>query len=656
MALIKCVKCTEQYSDTLSACPHCGFIPRIFVCPECNGLYGDGSAACSSCGYVLPGGGKIPATQEVIGRELEHTITVIKEATTSEQLVKIQEKLKLFSMQEDVSEILAEYEKKLSGILSQEQQEALYAFAVDSFSQKRSNAELQELIGKLEALGDYKDAKKYAMSYREKLSEQVYQEAVALSQTAKTQKDWQAALELFSSVSDYKDAIDQIRFCETNRNTVLAARKKKTMRVGVVACIMAVVVLAAVVTLNYFIPNHFYQNGIKLFEEEQYSAAAEAFASAGNYKDAPQRAEEAVLAEHYTLGIAALDEKEYEKAIEEFSQAGSYSDAKTNCKKAYYQLGLVLLEKKEYVSAAEALKNADDYEGATNRIIQIGQGLLGEQNYSVAIQIFSMVDTAQATELSAYANGMICFNNGEYSNAIAYFNKAESVEGAQEKGKESNYLCGIQKMAEKQYEDAKQYFQASEDYGYAKDLISACSAEEALKKGRLDKALELYATVPNNIVVDGYNTAERSAMLNRVRAIGMACGNWKASENYIESRNVWNYDGRWEGWYIDEPLVDQTLTFDCFVNDDGTVTIKGEVSFYRYTSYSSLARYCNASKTSKSFTIENVTVIPASYAIDGNTNLIYSNGVFRLEYSVRDDYSTNFHNFYNSTVTYRDKL
>ncbi len=154
MALIKCVKCTEQYSDTLSACPHCGFIPRIFVCPECNGLYGDGSAACSSCGYVLPGGGKIPATQEVIGRELEHTITVIKEATTSEQLVKIQEKLKLFSMQEDVSEILAEYEKKLSGILSQEQQEALYAFAVDSFSQKRSNAELQELIGKLEALGE----------------------------------------------------------------------------------------------------------------------------------------------------------------------------------------------------------------------------------------------------------------------------------------------------------------------------------------------------------------------------------------------------------------------------------------------------------------------------------------------------------------------
>ena len=90
----------------------------------------------------------------------------------------------------------------------------------------------------------------------------------------------------------------------------------------------------------------------------------------------------------------------------------------------------------------------------------------------------------------------------------------------------------------------------------------------------------------------------------------------------------------------------------CILNDDGTATVTGTVTFQRFTDYSSIGAYCSPSKTSRTFKISNVTSIPSKFEIDSNTTLHFSNGRFRVEYSLKDDYSAHFYNKYTSSVTY----
>jgi len=34
MALIECIECKKQHTDTIESCPHCGFIRKIVTAPK----------------------------------------------------------------------------------------------------------------------------------------------------------------------------------------------------------------------------------------------------------------------------------------------------------------------------------------------------------------------------------------------------------------------------------------------------------------------------------------------------------------------------------------------------------------------------------------------------------------------------------------------
>ena len=54
MSLIRCKECKRGYSDSLDACPHCGYVrPKPIVCLTCGETYYGPQKICSSCGFPV---------------------------------------------------------------------------------------------------------------------------------------------------------------------------------------------------------------------------------------------------------------------------------------------------------------------------------------------------------------------------------------------------------------------------------------------------------------------------------------------------------------------------------------------------------------------------------------------------------------------------
>lgn len=190
----------------------------------------------------------------------------------------------------------------------------------------------------------------------------------------------------------------------------------------------------------------------------------------------------------------------------------------------------------------------------------------------------------------------------------------------------------------------------------AADLCTACdylTAEEHYQNGELNTAKKLFEALPKDYSYkNGAKVGVRLERLEKFKSFAALCGTWKVTDNYIESKNVYNRSGSWSNWYYDGVLTDQSITIRCVINSDDTVTVNGEVEFYRFTDYSSLKEYCKATKTSKTFSITKVAQMPASHVIDGDTTLLFKNNIFELSYYVKDNYSVSFTNMYTSRVTY----
>jgi hypothetical protein len=220
---------------------------------------------------------------------------------------------------------------------------------------------------------------------------------------------------------------------------------------------------------------------------------------------------------------------------------------------------------------------------------------------------------------------------------------------------EAKYLYAETLFGEKNYQNAKRYYQEVGEYKEAKVKATACDlmeAEAEYKKGNLNAAKTAYGKLPSDFSFNGISVQERQAFLKNNESFVKICGTWKASKDRIETRHYYKRNGTFESWHLTNLQADQKIEVRCIPNANGTFTIKGSVSFYRYTNYASTSYLLNKTKDSKSFTISDVKKIPSSYAINSYTTLKYSNGVFSIKYSKNEDYSQYYYNQYNSSVTY----
>lgn len=317
---------------------------------------------------------------------------------------------------------------------------------------------------------------------------------------------------------------------------------------------------------------------------------------------------------------SAFNAQDYAGAIDYYEKSGLQNDVE-NVNQYTYAIAMTQFAANDYKSAAQTFGKAGGILESDAKIFECGIALKDAKDYASAVDCFALISTDEADVNRAYCEGMVAYSQKDYSVAKAKFRKAG-------------------------------------DYPEASTYVTACSlmeAEELLKTGHLNEAKTAFEKLPQEFSFDNISVSDRVRTINNAGAFATVCGEWSPTKNYIESRNVYKRNGSWDSWYIDETLSDQSLEITCYLNSDGTVTIKGSVSFYRFTDYSSLSAYCEATKTTENFTISNLKSIPSSYNIDSNTTLKYSNGNFSLEYSMRDNYSTYFYNLYNSSITFGSK-
>ena len=329
-------------------------------------------------------------------------------------------------------------------------------------------------------------------------------------------------------------------------------------------------------------------------------------------------------APHYFEGNKAFESGDYVTAIAEYEQASNFLNTKSKLSDAHYEYAEKLYSNKKYFDAASHYDKATTYDDADKKLVDCGTKLLNSKKYKDALTVFEMVDDANSvSNMKNYTSGMIKFEDGSYS-------------------------------------ESKQLFTSAEGYKDSNTMINACdlmTAEDHCKNGNFSEAKRIYASLPYGFSYNGISATGRLTLLNNSQPILNAVGTWTATDNYIETRNVYKRTGSWDSWYHghDNVLSGQELEIKCVLNTNNTFNIEVKATFYKFDDYSSLSEYCNAEKTTKTFTIRNVTSIPTSYYVDGNTYFYYTGGAFRIEYSERDNYSSYFYNLYNSSVTYGRK-
>lgn len=407
-----------------------------------------------------------------------------------------------------------------------------------------------------------------------------------------------------------------------------------------------------------------YQDACKKFEKADenkslYKELEKAFAGLGNYKESEQK---------YSVCKEYCDKQRKKAKKTGIIISGSLIAAvviavlliKVIIPTVTYDAAVKALAAGEYEVAIAKFETLVDYKDSNEKIKEAyfgyGKELVATENFDTAIVMFENADGFDSSvAYKQYATGRKNLNDKKYSDAIACFTKAKDVEDSSLRLQEANYLLGDEKFKNKSYSDAIKYYTAAGNYKDAADKINASNlmtAEDKLKNGYLNEAKTILSKLPTDYSYNGISVKGRLDILESHKALVNACGKWTASYNYIESRNVYRRTGSWDSWYCDKVLPDQSITIKCCMNNDATFTIKGSVTFERFTSYSSLSSYCYPTATTKQFTFSKVGGISTSYSLDNNTTLKYSNGTFSISYSERDNYSAYFYNLYKSSITF----
>lgn len=656
MALVKCFHCEKEYSNSLNSCPHCGFTPQIFVCPECGELYGLNNQNCPICGFALQNIQRTPATSEDVTNYLDSLVSKLETASTSAQFNQIGYSLSILSTQIDVSEYLDKCKEGFDKAVESEQKEKVYQDSIEFLKSTEDSPNidlLRNAMCTLTSLDDYKESKKYAEICSERLQEAIYNKASSLIESGNKIEDFKQAESLLKEVEGYKESDKLLSECAEKENTLEAAKKKSRKKLVLTLCSIVAVVALTFATVNFFIPGYHYIRGDSLFNSQKYAESKEEYLLAGDFKDAPDKAIVSENAYHYSEATAFFNNGAYKNAISEFGKANDYSNSKAKIDESYYLLAKSYFDSEDYVLAAENFSLSNGYSNAAEMIFESGNKLLDAKDYALAAEAFGYGDTSESKQYKSYCLGMVYLKNSNYKDAVNCFKEAGNILDAKSMYTSSAYSLGLSYFYSKNYYQARNAFSKCGNYKDSQNLVKICEAEQCITEGRLDLAYPIYSDLPKDLTVEGFDAQSRIALILKYKSFASICNKtWKATKNYIETRNVYKRTGSWDCWYYDEPFTDQKLSIDCTLNSNGTVDISGYVSFYRFTDYSSLNKYCKATITSRYFTIKNLTSIPSSYKIDSDTTLNYSNGVFSISYSVKDNYSISFYNLYRSSVTY----
>lgn len=281
------------------------------------------------------------------------------------------------------------------------------------------------------------------------------------------------------------------------------------------------------------------------------------------------------------------------------------------------------IKSKKYENAIKLYEKNIDYKDSKEKIkkayYEYGIMLIDDKKYEDAIKIFKKANGDEIEKYISYANAMLDFNEEKYNTALSTFQELVDFKDSNDYVNYSNLM-----LAEVQYKD-----------------------------GNLSNAKKMFESLDKDLEINGIKVSNRLDLLEKYKDYVNLCGTWMGTNGKMSVRQTHDSTGLWNQW--DGEYTDY-LQLKCIINEDGTVTLKGDAQYYIYTNYSSLSKYLK--ELEKSLVInKTVSSIPSEIASGTNVKLTYSGNKFSLVYDYNDENSSmNFTYRYKSSITYNTEV
>lgn len=261
--------------------------------------------------------------------------------------------------------------------------------------------------------------------------EGIYRRAVAAMSAACNEKEYEEAVDLFESVSGWKDADEQAEICRRRIEVIkekleaerleaerkeeerriakekASLKRKRTLSIGAVAACVCAAVFFLLVKIIF--PAARYNQAERTLANGQYDEAITLFYSLGDYKDSENRISES----KYDKALALINSENYSDAYEILEELG-YKEIVVQNKR---ERAVRLLEQGNYIDAYWLLRQIGD----TDTIAESKYGRaiekLNSGEYTLAYNIFEEIGKTDEIEASLYKRALDEIEKGNYSEA-----------------------------------------------------------------------------------------------------------------------------------------------------------------------------------------------------------------------------------------------
>ena len=373
--------------------------------------------------------------------------------------------------------------------------EKIYAGAVKAMEFANTQSEFEIAAQKFEEIAEYKDSSDLIEKCREeaenKRKDDIYNSALA---TIKTTYDkiagYEAAVEMFESISGWKDADEQILICQRKIEEIKAKKeaecleaerkaeerrikaektaKKLKKIIAITTPIICVCIAFLLVLFNIIIPTMKYNSANKCVESKKYLDAIALYEELTDYKDSASK----IKSTRYLLAISQLENKEYKNAYDNFTLIKDYKDSAAKRQESGYFYAQTLMNDKKYQEAADILERIVSYDGKNIAIknqcyLECAKQFYANKEYYNAIswyeKVMSYDKNAEFYLDSCYNYGKSQLSSGNYIAAITWFSKCANYSDTQAQIKETKY----------QYIKSNMSNSSATTFEYMKELKSA---------------------------------------------------------------------------------------------------------------------------------------------------------------------------------------
>ena len=307
----------------------------------------------------------------------------------------------------------------------------------------------------------------------------------AYAEDLKKQERFDAASHIFSSLGDYMDAAQQAL-------DVYMAAGEKALKNKLYAGAAAMFEKAGDQGTESR-QNAYYLWAESLMKQEKWLEASEKFLSAGDYRDAADRASTVYV----TAGDLELEAKNFEGALLLYKKAGDFGTEKT--KAARYAWAESHLEEKAWDAASAEFLAAKDYLDAQERAYTVyvtaGDLELKEKNYEAALKLYEKAGDygLEKTKALRYAWAESLAENKAWNDASTMFLAASDYRDAQERAYTVYVTAGDLELETKNYEEALKLYEKAGDYGTEKiKALRYAWAESLAEEKAWDEASAMF--------------------------------------------------------------------------------------------------------------------------------------------------------------------